>query len=43
VTGGAHRHRDRLTVDADLERLLDRHEIALAIAHDALEGVCHDV
>ena len=32
VTGRPHRHRDRLAVDADLERLLDRDEVVLARA-----------
>jgi hypothetical protein len=34
---GSHRHRDRLAVDADLERLLDRDPVQLAIALDAGE------
>jgi hypothetical protein len=38
VAGGAHGHRDRLTIHSDLERLLDRHEIAPAIPQEALQG-----
>ena len=33
--GRAHRHRERLAVDADLERLLDRHLVAHALARAA--------
>jgi hypothetical protein len=34
MAGRAHGHRERRAVDADLERLLDRHEVLLAVAHD---------
>ena len=39
MAGCAHRHRDRLAVDADLERLLDRDRVALGDR----AGKAHDV
>ena len=35
VAGGSHRHRERLPVDADLERLLDGQLVAFAVADHA--------
>jgi hypothetical protein len=37
VARGAHRDRDRLAVDADLQWLLDRDVVVHAVVHDALE------
>ena len=37
VARRAHRDRERLAVDADLQRLLDRDEVARAVTHDALQ------
>jgi hypothetical protein len=38
VTRGAHRHRDGLAVDANLERLLNRDRVRLSVANDPLDG-----
>ena len=39
MSGGAHRDRERGAVDPDLERLLDRHEILLAVAHEGVSKI----
>jgi hypothetical protein len=41
VAGRAHRHSQRLAVDADLERLLDGDEILDPVVEDRCERHCH--